>query len=197
MGKKWGNALGGWRTQPRKNGKFTYKKGGKTFGLTRAGAVPYVRKSLRSTTVGLNAGAQVTKGRRISTGFYFRTERTTPSDLEKKLKDIDERFTGGIVAKASPNPVLDPYVEAGVRKLQRDIVDSTIGKQHKLGGKGVGKIGTTRGGMPSYIVKLGKQPKSDRAFKASQKGKWSYNDQMSSKQWKKASKNRPQRRGKK
>lgn len=198
MGKRWGNALGGFRLQKRDGrGRFTYKSGGKSYGLTRAGAVPYLRKSLRSTTYGVNAGAQISKKRRVSAGFYVRSERIQPSNLEKRISAADRKVMDTVVGRVSPSKALDPYVEAGVRKLEREMVDRTVGKQHGVLGSSnaTGRMTTTRTGMPSYTIRFGEGKRSERAHKASRKAQWAYNDQIAS--GKKVKKSRPQRRGKK
>lgn len=195
MGKKWGNALGGYKTQRRdKGGRFS----GGGIKVSRGGIVPYVRTSLRGTTGGVNAGAQVSKNKRVSAGFYVRLESVNSNKLERGVKSADRKAMDAIVGKVSPNRILDPYVEAGIRKLEEDIVSkSGVGKERSIAGKNAfGRLTTTRSGMPSYTVRFGSPKfKKKPAMQArSRQAQVAYNKQMAA--GKKVKQNRPQRRGK-
>ena len=200
FGKAWGNALGGYKLQTRDaNGRFgPGKSKGNKKTLKRIGVVPYVRKSMRGTTGGVNAGAQVSRNRRISAGFYIRSEKIRKSELEKKFSAADRRIMDSIVGRVSPSSVLDPYVEAGVRKFQGDIVDHTIGKEHRVVGSNAhGRLTTTRGGMPSYTIRFGgkRHNKNAQQYRASRKGQRAY--ARATKPKPKIKKVRAQRRAKK
>lgn len=191
MGKKWGNALGGYRSQRRdRSGRFS----GGGVKVSRGGIVPYIRTSLRGTTAGVNAGGQISKNRRVSTGFYVRVENVHKNKLEKGIKKADRAVMDSLVGKISPNAALDPYIEAGVRKLEQDLVSkSGIGKERGVG-NAYGRITTTKSGMPSYTVRFGspKFKNNPKAQAASRNAQVAYNKQMAA--GKKIKKSRPQRR---
>ncbi len=137
--------------------------------------VPYARKSLSSTTGGVNAGLNVSKTHRVSSGFYFRVERRTPTKLEKGLKEADRKLFSGIAARIAPKQ----YQESTTHLLQAGrskLVNKHITKQVKVipvgRAGGYGRITTSRQGIPTLTVRAGKAKVSDEKRR---KGIDSYN----------------------
>jgi hypothetical protein len=121
----------------------------------RVSAVPYARASLRSQTAGINAGANVSRNYRVSLGGYARIERRTPSVVESAVKNKNDKVVQGIAKRLSPSQNLEPLVEAGVRKAQRKALQKVLGGQHKVGSNAYARVGTTRGGLPSLVLRRG------------------------------------------
>lgn len=122
----------------------------------RVAVVPYARASLRSQTVGVNTGAPISPNRRISAGFYFRLERTKPNKVEKAITTAHRNSVNAVVKKLSPHKAVEPYVEKAVRGVVSSQIQKHIGGERRLGkGNAFGRLGTSRGGSPSIIVRKG------------------------------------------
>lgn len=163
--------------------------------LSKAGnpaVVPYARASLRSQTVGVNSGVNLSDHRRLSAGFYVRVERRSQSDLEKKIKATDRKVVHKITRKISPHREADPYVEKAIKKARQKVVNKTLGGQKRVGGNAYARLTTTQGGLPSVSVRKGmaKVPASKR-----RKAIDDYNARMSTAlKGNRVKKPRPQRR---
>ncbi len=161
----------------------------------KVAAVPYARASLRSQTVGLNAGTNLTRNYRVSIGGYARIERRSSSQVESAIRNTNDKAINRITKKLSPSEKLEPLVEAGVRKAQQRAFRKVLGGQHDLG-KGVSaRVGTSRLGLPSVVLRKGTHKVGDKKRNA---GIDRYNSRMQGiKQTRAAAKTpRPQRRKK-
>lgn len=171
-GKAWGNALGGYKTQRRDSrGRFStgtlvgnslHKKAKRRGG----GFVPYARKGLGHTTVGVNSGLRVSRNRRISAGFYFRTDTDSGSKKAAKVAKAQEYAQ---LAVASRMPTGGDVTLGGnlkrVKKAQAKALRKTIGKERKAGAYSFARTGTDRNSLPTVIVRFNspknKKNKSD------------------------------------
>lgn len=179
--------------------KFNPSQARDKFGRWTAGkkiaAVPYARASLRSQTVGINAGTNLTRKYRVSVGGYARIERRQATLVESAIRNTNDRAVKGLVNKISPSEKLDPLVEAGVRKAQQRIIRKVTGGQHNIGRNASARVGTSRVGLPSVVIRKGSHKVSDKSRNA---GIDKYKAQMTGiKQARAAAKvSRPQRRKK-
>lgn len=143
--------------QPRdKLGRWSKVSGASSI-KRNAAVVPYVRTSLRSQTVGVNAGSNVSRGLRVSVGAYARIERRNAGALEQQIKKADTSAIQKITRTVSPNRKADPFIEAGLRSARRKIVNKTIGGQKKLGDKAYARLTTSQSGLPSVSIRKGQQ----------------------------------------
>lgn len=210
----WGNALGGFRDQKRTKGRFGFKPGGRKikgalkkhnpggvkFGNGKKSKnisiVPYARQSLSSTTGGVNAGANISKKYRISTGAYFRVERRAPTELEKKIKAADRKFFGAVASKIAPAAYQDSVAQA-LQAGRARIVNKKLGHQVKVlpvgEAGGYARLTTSRKGIPTVTIRAGKSKVSD---KDRRKGINDYNKAMSNLKQNRQKQSRAQRRGK-
>lgn len=167
-GRAWGNALGGYRLQKRsRNGQFA---SGKLVGSSihknlrkrKGGFVPYARKGVGHSTVGLNTGLRVSKNRRISAGFYVRTDNDSGA---KKARDLAKKQELAQLAIASRMPT-DDFVTLGgnlrrVKTAQSKALYKTIGKEKKRNAYTFTRVGTDRNSLPTMIVRFN-SPKDKR-----------------------------------
>lgn len=181
-GKAWGNALGGYKTQSRgPGGRFAsgvsvgnslHKKARKRKG----GVVPYVRKGVGHTTVGANAGVSITKNRRVSAGFYVKTQSNAGQVRAKKIRKAEALAQAAVAAKLSPDNRATAYGEAVVRNKQSRAWRKLVGAERKIPGTvaGYGRVGTDMNGLPTAVVqfnsprdrKKGSRKKRDGGTKA-------------------------------
>lgn len=187
---KWGNALGGWRRQPRtKGGQFASKGGSSSInrkakrrvkkimnesqrnlsggsrsrapassgtGKRGTAVVPYARTSLRSQSVGVNAGFNLTSNYRISYGGYARLERRQANAAELALKDVNSKATRAVARAISPSRALDDKIEKAVNVGRQKAINKALRGQKNLGGTGYyGRITTSRAGTPSITIRKG------------------------------------------
>lgn len=126
--------------------------------IGRVSVVPYARGSLRSGTVGVNAGTGLTPKTRISFGGYVRLERNQPGKLEKKIAQTHETTVNAIVSKISPSRKMDPYVRDAIRQVSRAQINKRIGGQFRIPQteSAYGRVGTSRYGLPSFVVRRGR-----------------------------------------
>lgn len=142
-------------------GRFAPKSGSvkppKTSGVKKKVAiVPYGRASLRSQSFGVNTGTNISKTRRVSAGFYIRLERKAPSKLEKGITSAHRNSINAVVKKLSPHEKVEPFVEKAVRGVISSQVRKHIGGERQVGNKNAfARLGTSRGGSPSIIVRRG------------------------------------------
>lgn len=176
MGKRWGNALGGYLTQPRlPNGKFASAGGGlaiakrsndlhKKAKKRHGGFVPYARKGVGHSTVGINSGISVTKNRRISAGFYIRTETKGGQKRAGRIAKAQE-FAQLAVASRMPRGFgLGKKNETGertlggnlkrVKRAQANALYKTVGKEQKVGQYTYRRVGTDRNALPTVIIRM-------------------------------------------
>lgn len=118
--------------------------------------VPYSRTSLRSQTVGINTGTNLSKHFRVSAGAYVRVERRSASKIEKAIVAKNDKLVAASVAKLSPHARLNPLVERGVRAAQQKAAKKVYGRQAKLSGNAIGRIATSRSGLPTVVVRKGR-----------------------------------------
>ena len=205
----WGNALGGYKRQRRdRRGRFTsgslvgaglHKKARRRKG----GFVPYGRKGLGHTTVGLNTGIAISKNRRISGGFYLRTENMKSQKKAKQIAKTQEHLQ---LAAASRLPVGGERTLGGnlmrVKRFQSKAMRATVGKEKKVGNYAYARVGTDRNALPTVIVRYnGPKDKRGRSAKRRNSAIVSYNvNSVTGKRtydWnQKPKKQRPQRRKK-
>lgn len=209
----WGNALGGFKTQSRDaRGRFgtgTRNAGVRAKHATmaskraanvrknpyigmQAGVVPYSRHSLRSHSVGINAGSRISPKYRVSVGGYAKIERVAPTNLEKRLKAADDAATQRVVSKMSPHPLADKMVEAIYKKGKRSTIDAVLGGEKALGAKSYARLSTNKSAMPVITIEHNRKRKRDK--QARRRAQWAYNDLVTKNL--KGSQARPQRRGK-
>lgn len=175
-----------------------FLKGSNKNTARRGGVVPYSRTALHAQTVGINAGHQITKNRRISYGAYVKVERP-PTKFEKMVQEKDDAVLDGLAKRISPHSSLAPFVKEGLVNYRRKQIDQLVGDRRQIGGSdATAHIGTTRKRFPVLVVQHGK--KADNALirsrrkNARRQAIWGYNDQMKrSLEGQKAP--RPQRRG--
>lgn len=153
------------------------KKGRNSNKIGRVSVVPYARGSLRSGTVGVNAGTGLTPKTRISFGGYVRLERTQTGKLEKKIAQTHETTVNAIVSKISPSRKMDPFVREAIRQVSRAQINKRIGGQIRVPGtdSAHARFGTSRYGLPSVVVRKGRSRVS--AAKRSN-GIGEFNDRM-------------------
>jgi hypothetical protein len=137
-------------------------KAGRWTAGRRIAAVPYARASLRSQTAGINAGANITRNYRVSVGGYARIERRTSNKVESALTSANNKVIEGVAKKLAPDARLEPLVESGVRKAQRIAIRKVTGGQHQVGQNATVRVGTTRTGLPSVVVRKGSHRVSDK-----------------------------------
>lgn len=140
VGRAWGNALGGWKRQGRSKGGQWGKK---------VSAVPYARVSTRSASTGVNAGAPLSKGFRISAGAYVRVERRGETAFEKNNR---ARYNNTL-QKVAPHPAL---VEPMKGVIQKTINNRVFGKKYQVGSSLV-SVGTSRSLAPSIKFEGGRK----------------------------------------
>lgn len=154
----------------------------------KANAVPYARISPRSITGGFDAGAPIGKHHRVVIGSYVRVERRGPGKYEKGTRENVDRLIKGYV----PNEFHQKIVKKGlVFAAQKG-----LGKEVRVGKtRAHARVGTSKSGLPSLILRRGASPKSEKARAAGLK---KYNADMRSLRaaQAKAKKPRAQRRGK-
>lgn len=171
MGKKWGNALGGYLSQPRlPNGQFASTGiARKSFRLhlkakkRRGGFVPYFRKGLGHTTVGINSGVSITKNRRVSAGFYVRTDSMRGQKQAMKIAKKQEFAQLAVASRMPTGYGLGKKSETGARTLggnlkrvkrhQANIIHNVIGKETKTGTYTHTRLATDRNALPVLAVR--------------------------------------------
>ncbi len=179
MGKKWGNALGGFRFQNRNKGKFASGFSGRAKNFAKnsrpgaygseyhkkakargGGFVPYHRTGVGHNTVGVNAGMRVTRNRRISAGFYVRTTSDSGEKRAKKIAKTQEKIQLQ-VAKTMPtgNGVTLGGNLKRVKKEQNKLVRKGIGREYQSGEHSFSRIGTDRNALPTLVTRYN-SPKS-------------------------------------
>lgn len=173
------------------------RKKGKNSKIGKVAVVPYARGSLRSGTVGVNAGTNVSSKARVSFGGYVRLERTQTSKLEKKIAQTHETTVNAIVKKISPNEKMDPAIRSAIRQVSRAQINKRIGGQVRVPGtqSAQARLGTSRYGLPSVVVRKGRSRVSTKDRRS---GINEFNDRMKALQeGRKVKKTvRPQRRRK-
>ncbi|QNJ55319.1 hypothetical protein SEA_LITTLEFELLA_8 [Gordonia phage LittleFella] len=168
----WGNALGGYKRQ-RRDSRGRFSSGSLVgAGLHRrarrrkGGFVPYGRKGLGHTTIGVNTGLSISKNRRISGGFYLRTENMKS---QKKAKQIAKGQEHLQLAVASRLPRGGERTLGGnlmrVKRAQSKAMRATIGKERKVGNYAYARTGTDRNALPTVIVRYN-GPKDKRGRSA-------------------------------
>lgn len=174
------NATSGYK--PQKQGRTgKNNKSGFTIKQTKVAVVPYARASLRSQTIGANAGFDVpglrTK-RRVSFGGYVRVERRQASMVENRIRNNYNGAVNKLVSKLSPNSKADPFVKKAVQYVAREQVNKRLGRQFRVIGtdSSFARLGTSRYGLPSVVVRKGRSRVSD-ADRA--KGRSDFNRAMS------------------
>lgn len=155
---RWGNALGGWKRQKRNaRGQFTSTGAHKALRAKGGGFVPYRRHGLGHNTFGVNAGLGVTKNRRVSFGFYVRTD--TKSGQKKAMKIAKAQEHAQLLAsRGIPDAVAETRggkLMATKRIQNRAMREATGGETRKITGEKVrySRIGTDRNSLPTYIVR--------------------------------------------
>lgn len=157
----WGNALGGWRRQKRDGfGRFTgpglhsaaRKRGG--------GFVPYRRHGLGHNTVGVNTGFGVTKNRRVSVGFYVRTDTKSGQKRAMKIAKAQEH-SQLLASRGIPDAVAE--TRGGklrqTKRIQNLALRKVVGGEkrrdssHGIVGPSYSRVGTDRNSLPTYIVR--------------------------------------------
>ena len=158
---RWGNALGGWRRQKRNAlGQFT---GPGLHAKARArggGFVPYRRHGLGHNTVGVNAGLGITKNRRVSFGFYVRTDTKSGQKKAKNIAQAQEHAQL-LLSKRVPDTVAATpggKLKATKRAQNRVVRRLTGGERMKPSSSGIvgpsySRVGTDRNSLPTYIVR--------------------------------------------
>lgn len=177
----WGNALGGYKTQSRtKDGKFSrgaglsvgaglHKKARKRAG----GFVPYSRHGVGHHTVGANGGLALTKNRRISAGFYIKTDTKSGQKKAKKIRQAEALGQAAVASQITEHtPWLSgrareklaeqgksknrstSYAEALVRGAQGKAWRKLVGKERKVPGfaSAHGRVGTDQNGLPTLVI---------------------------------------------
>lgn len=86
------------------------------------GVVPYARQGVGHTTVGVNSGIRVTKNRRISAGFYVRTDSLATQKRVSKALKADQAARDRIGGKLAVGQHLN-----GGRNLPVEVSRSSIG----------------------------------------------------------------------
>lgn len=165
---RWGNALGGWRKQKRNGkGQFTGPGLHKAARARGGGFVPYARHGLGHNTVGVNAGVSITKNRRISAGFYVRTDTKSGQKKAAQIAKAQEHAQL-IASKRIPDVVAQTSGGKlkAVKKAQAKALRAMVGGERKAAGNGVlgtsyHRVGTDRNSLPTYVVRYN-SPK-DRA----------------------------------
>lgn len=134
------------------------KRSGKNSKSGRIAVVPYARGSLRSGTVGVNAGTPLTSKARLSFGGYVRLEKTQTGKLEKKIAQTHETTVNAIVKKISPSRKMDPFVRESIRQVSRAQINKRIGGQVRIPGTDTAhaRVGTSRYGLPSVVIRKGR-----------------------------------------
>ena len=162
----WGNALGGWRRQRRNSrGQFTSSGAHRALRARGGGFVPYRRHGLGHNTFGVNAGLGVTKNRRVSFGFYVRTDTKSGQKKAAQIAKVQEhaqlfasRRVPDVVSETRGGKLktIKRVQNIAVRKI-------TGGEKKRISGDRVSyrRIGTDRNSLPTYIVRYN-SPK-DRA----------------------------------
>lgn len=152
---------GRWTSGGTSSRKLTGKAAKKATGKSSLAVVPYARTSLRSQSVGVNSGMNLSKNYRISAGGYVRLERRTANAAEAKLTSVNKSLTSAVTKKLSPNPKMDKYVAAGIEKARQQVVNKALGKQYKIGGSSV-RLTTSRPGTPSITIRRGESKVSTK-----------------------------------
>lgn len=125
-------------------------------GAYGAAVVPYARASLRSKTVGVNSGMNVSAKRRLSAGFYIRVENRDAGAVEKALKNANNVAIKKATKALSPFQVAEPMVEAGLKIGRRKLMNKYLGGQAPIaGGKATVRLASSQHGMPSVIIQKG------------------------------------------
>lgn len=137
-------------------------------------AVPYSRHSLKSHTIGVNAGTNVSPRYRVSAGVHFRVERRTKSAIEKKASAAHESVIRGLVNNISPIKKFDSKVESAIRRGERKVASKVLGYTVSAGKTNI-RGGTTRSGLPSVTIRYGGKVKKASARSS---GISQYNRQM-------------------
>ena len=163
----WGNALGGWRLQPRIRGRFA-KKGLSSARLHKkarkrqGGFVPYRRHGIGHHTVGVNAGFGMGRklNRRVSFGVYVRTDTKSGQKKAAQIAKAQERAQLSL-SKAMPAIPGVAETPGGklrhVKKLQSRAMRKITGGERRKGGGSLGtaysRVGTDRNSLPTYVVR--------------------------------------------
>jgi hypothetical protein len=154
--------------------------------------VPYGRTSTRSQTIGVNAGANVGKKVRVSTGGYIRVERRGRTNLEKKIRAKDEVFINKVSGKLSPHPMTNGIVKGAIIKGRQAAVNKFLGGQKDVaGGKASVRLTTSQQLMPTVSYRKGR---SKVSAKKRRKGVDDYNRAVSKLKSNQIKQPRPQRR---
>lgn len=144
------------------------------------GFVPYARKGLGHTTVGINAGATLPKKaqpkdlwkpggtnhpRRVSAGFYFRVEGGRSGSKALKISKEQERLQKQVARQMSvgPGSLLGKKNESGIRTLggnlkrvkraQSRFVMDKIGRERRSSKNTWTRVGTDRNSLPVVVVR--------------------------------------------
>lgn len=161
-GRAWGNALGGWRRQKR-NARGQFSGPGMHSKLRKRGGgfVPYRRHGIGHNTFGLNAGAKVSRNRRISAGFYIRSESMAGQKKAMKIAKAQEHAQLGLSTLVPNSPGVETR-GAKLRLVKRSqalaLRKLTGGERHRASSSGVvgpsfSRVGTDRNSLPTYIVR--------------------------------------------
>lgn len=167
----WGNALGGWRKQRRDTkGRFTSPGLHSALRSRGGGFVPYRRHGLGHNTIGLNAGARVSKNRRVSFGFYVRTDTDSGQKRASKIAKAQEHAQ---LAAAGFVPTVPGKIETTgaklreVKKIQNRALRAATGGERRgtrlSGSLGTSytRSGTDRNSLPTIVVRYN-SPKDKR-----------------------------------
>lgn len=169
--------------------KIARRKGG--------GVVPYQRHGYGHHTAGVNAGLNVTKNRRISAGFYLRTDNMAAQQRVSRGLKADERARN-LIGGAMANVRGTQKGNATWLKRKRDgMVRKAFGKERSIPTvNAYGRVGTDRNGLPTVIVQYNSpKGKKEGSRRARDQATVNYNVSATKSRGKKVSR-RPQRRGK-
>lgn len=159
----WGNALGGWRRQRRDSrGRFTSPGIHRALKSRGGGFVPYRRHGLGHNTFGVNAGARVSKNRRVSFGFYVRTDTDRGQKRAKEIAKAQERaqFAASALVPTVPGKTETRGAKLReVKKIQNRALRESIGGEREgvmlrgSLGKSYSRAGTDRNSLPTLVVR--------------------------------------------
>lgn len=146
-----------------------------------SGVIPYARANKRSQTVGVNAGAKITRHHRIVVGGYARIESTRRNTTADKIAG---KVAKGILPKGTRRGRARSYLSKNLA-FNNPGVRATTKKGNSV------RLGTSRGAGPTVIVRRGRH-KTPQAKSVA--GIRKYNTRINVIAGKKVSKPRPARR---